>query len=66
MIEAKTDAGLRVAMNGLHGGLSGKVKEVRTAILEVLAYLTARIDFPEDDVPAEDPLPVDSPCTLHP
>ena len=57
VIEAKTDAGLRVAMNGLHGGLSGKVKEVRTAILEVLAYLTARIDFPEDDVPAEDPLP---------
>ena len=57
VIEAKTDAGLRVAMNGLQGGLSGRVKEVRTAILEVLAYLTARIDFPEDDVPKEDPLP---------
>lgn len=57
VIEAKTDAGLRVAMNGLQGGLSAKVREVRTEILEVLAYLTARIDFPEDDVPAEDPLP---------
>ena len=57
VIEAKTDAGLRVAMSGLQGGLSGRVGEVRTAILEVLAYLTARIDFPEDDVPAEDPLP---------
>lgn len=57
VIEARTDAGLRIAMNGLQGGLSAKVKEVRTAILEVLAYLTARIDFPEDDVPTEDPLP---------
>ena len=57
VIEAKTDAGLRVAMNGLQGGLSGKVRDVRTTILEVLAYLTARIDFPEDDVPVEDPLP---------
>ena len=57
VIEAKTDAGLRVAMNGLHGGLSSRVKEVRTAILEVLAYLTARIDFPEEDVPVENPLP---------
>ena len=44
-------------MNGLQGGLSQRIKEVRTAILEVLAYLTARIDFPEDDVPPEDPLP---------
>ena len=57
VIEAKTDAGLRVAMNGLQGGLSVRVKKIRTTILEVLAYLTARIDFPEDDVPVEDPLP---------
>ena len=57
IIEAKTDAGLRVAMNGLQGGLSRKVREIRSSILEVLAYLTARIDFPEDDVPLEDPLP---------
>lgn len=57
MIEAKTDAGLRIAMNGLQGGLSGKVRALRTTILEVLAYLTTRIDFPEDDVPVEDPLP---------
>ena len=57
VIEAKTDAGLRVAMNGLQGGLSQRIKEARTAILEVLAYLTARIDFPDEDVPVEDPLP---------
>ena len=57
VIEAKTDASLRVAMNGLQGGLSQRIKEARTAILEVLAYLTARIDFPDDDVPLEDPLP---------
>ena len=48
---------MRVAMNGLQGGLSQRIKETRTAILEVLAYLTARIDFPDDDVPLEDPLP---------
>lgn len=57
VIEAKTDAGLRAAMNGLQGGLSGRVREIRSAILETLAYLTARIDFPEEDVPLEDHLP---------
>ena len=57
VIQAKTDAGLRVAMAGLQGRLSEPLKEIRGELMDVLAYLTARIDFPEDDVEAHDVLP---------
>ncbi len=56
VIQAKTDAGLRIAMDGLQGRLSGPLKELRKELIEMLAYLTARIDFPEDDIPPQDVL----------
>ena len=57
VIQAKTDAGLRVAIAGLQGRLSGPLREIRSKLMDVLAYLTARIDFPEDDVEVHDVLP---------
>jgi tRNA modification GTPase len=54
VIRARTDAAHRVAVEGLRGRLSGAVSEIRAALLGALAYLVARIDFPDDDVPAED------------
>lgn len=57
VIQSKTDAGLRVAMGGLQGRLSEPLKEIRSKLMDVLAYLTARIDFPEDDVEEHDVLP---------
>lgn len=54
VIQARTAASLRVAMAGVGGKLSGEIRVVREAILGVLAYLTARIDFPEDDVAEQD------------
>ncbi|MFC1951085.1 tRNA uridine-5-carboxymethylaminomethyl(34) synthesis GTPase MnmE [Chloroflexota bacterium] len=54
VIRAKTEASLRLAVSGLKGRLSGELKEVRGELMSVLAYLTARIDFPEDEVEAQD------------
>ena len=56
VIQAKTEASLRLAMEGLQGRLSEPLRGLRRDLLDLLAYLTARIDFPEDDVQAQDPL----------
>jgi len=50
VIQAKTQASLRLAVDGLGGRLSKQVRGVRESLMDVLAYLTARIDFPEDEV----------------
>lgn len=56
VIRAKTDAGLRIAMDGLQGRLSEPIAALRKDLMDLLAYLTARIDFPEDDVQSQDTL----------
>lgn len=54
IIESKTDAALRVAAEQLNGALSGQVAEVRWALLDILAFLEASIDFVEDEIPFQD------------
>jgi tRNA modification GTPase len=54
VIQAKTQASLRLAVQGLGGKLSEPIKELRRSLMDVLAYLTARIDFPEDEVEEQD------------
>jgi tRNA modification GTPase len=54
VIEAKTDAALRVAAEQLNGSLSGQVSKVRALLLNTLAFLEASIDFVEDEIPAQD------------
>ena len=54
MIQARTEAGHRIAMTQLEGRLSDAVRKVRRQLLDVLAYLEASIDFTEDEVPAQD------------
>lgn len=51
VIQARSDASLRLAVNQLSGRLSDAVDETRRKILGVLAQLEANIDFSEDDVP---------------
>lgn len=58
IIRAKTQAGLRVAVGGLEGNLSRAVRKVRAELMNVLAYLTARIDFPEDEIEEQDIVPI--------
>ncbi len=54
VVRAKTQASLRLAVQGLGGNLSEPIKEVRSSLMEILAYLTARIDFPEDEIEEQD------------
>ena len=48
---AKTEASLRVAVDQLGGRLSKGVRAIRDRLLDLLAYLEASIDFPEDEIP---------------
>ncbi len=57
IIEAKTDAALRVANEQLGGTLSAQVKGVRANLLNTLAYLEASIDFVEDEIPLQAVVP---------
>lgn len=50
IVQANTNEGLRLAVGGLAGRLSDSVKEIKAKLLLALAYLTAKIDFPEDEV----------------
>ena len=54
VIRSRTEASLRMAVQGLDGRLSTAVRDLRELLLSALAYLTARIDFPEDEVPSQD------------
>jgi tRNA modification GTPase len=51
IIQARTDVSLRAAMGQLAGRLSGRLRDVRAGLLEVLAYLEASLDFAEDEIP---------------
>ena len=54
IVNAKTKAGLRLAMQGLEGRLSQAIGALRSQLMPGLAWLTARIDFPEDEVEPRD------------
>lgn len=54
VIEAKTEAALRVAAEQLGGALSQQVRQVRRELLDTLAFLEASIDFVEDDIPLQE------------
>jgi tRNA modification GTPase len=51
LVEAKTDAGLRLAVAQLEGHLSHRIRDVRARLLEALAWVEASIDFEEDEIP---------------
>ncbi len=57
VVRARTAASLRVAVQGLGGGLSRPLKEARAGLMDALAYLTAKIDFPDDEVEERDVKP---------
>lgn len=53
VVRARTEAGLQVAQAQLGGALSHEIRQARAVLLEVLAHLSALIDFPEDEVPPQ-------------
>lgn len=58
VIQARTETALALAQAQLGGWLAQEVQRIRTALLEPLAYFTVLVDFPEDEVEAQDPLPI--------
>lgn len=56
VIQARTQTGLSLALDQLGGRLSRDVKSAREQVLASLAYVTALVDFPEDDVPEQEVL----------
>jgi tRNA modification GTPase len=56
LIQARTQTGLQLALDQLGGRLSRDVQTARNDLIGALAYLTALVDFPEDDVPEQEVL----------
>ncbi|MBN1661233.1 MAG: tRNA uridine-5-carboxymethylaminomethyl(34) synthesis GTPase MnmE [Anaerolineae bacterium] len=54
VVRARTEVGLRAAVDQLGGHLSRRIGTVRATLLEALAYLEASIDFVEDEIPAHE------------
>lgn len=54
LIQARTQTGMRLALDQLGGRLSRNVQAARNSLIGALAYLTALVDFPEDDVPDQE------------
>ena len=50
VIQAKTDKALKVAEDKLSGKISGEIHELKQQILQMIAYIEAIINFPEDDI----------------
>ncbi|MGI6145222.1 MAG: tRNA uridine-5-carboxymethylaminomethyl(34) synthesis GTPase MnmE [Peptococcia bacterium] len=49
MINAKTETGVSVAASHLQGRLSEEIKACRQDLLELISFLEADLDFPEED-----------------
>ncbi len=65
IIEAKTEAALRVATEQLSGSLSTQVSGVRRELLDTLAFLEASIDFVEDEIPLQEVVGPLTQASLH-
>ena len=48
IIQAKTEASLKIANRNLEGGIGKKTREVKQGLFEIKVLLEAQIDFPED------------------
>ena len=50
LIHARTDGAAQLALGQLKGGLSEPLSLLRQEVLDILSFIEASIDFPEDDV----------------
>ena len=53
LVEAETASQARQALGQLDGALSRRYEAWRAGLVEILAFLEAAIDFPDEDLPAE-------------
>ncbi|HHW49137.1 MAG TPA: tRNA uridine-5-carboxymethylaminomethyl(34) synthesis GTPase MnmE, partial [Clostridiaceae bacterium] len=50
LINSKTDESSKAAINQLEGKLSGKLKEIRNKLIELIAHIEVTVDYPEHDI----------------
>lgn len=50
LVRARTEKGMRLALDQAQGGLSKWVGELREELLDILVQVEAAIDFPEEDI----------------
>lgn len=50
IVQAKTERSVDLALSQLQGSLSGMVKDLRANLLELIAFIQADIDYPDDDI----------------
>ncbi len=53
LIRAKTDKGMKAALQGVKGNLSKTISKLRNQLLEVAAEIEVNVDFPHDDIERE-------------
>ena len=60
LISSRTETSANLALSQLSGGLSERITSLRDGILEILAFIEAGIDFPEDEVDSLDRVTLES------
>jgi tRNA modification GTPase len=50
LINSKTDESSKAALNQLEGKLSGKIREARNELIELIAHIEVTVDYPEYDI----------------
>lgn len=50
IVQAKTERGVDLALSQLQGTLSELVTKIRADLLEIIAFIQADIDYPDDDI----------------
>jgi len=50
LINSKTDESSRAAISQLEGKLSGRLKEIRNKLVELIAHIEVTVDYPEHDI----------------
>lgn len=58
VVRAQTSTSLALAQAQLGGWLAQEIRRIRGNLLNVLAYVTALVDFPEDEIEPRDILPM--------
>jgi len=50
LLQARTDAGVQLAVGQMQGQLYQRIEDIRTGLVDILALLEVAIDFPDDEV----------------
>lgn len=50
IVKAKTEKTFDVALKQMEGALSGRVKEIRQALMDLLVEITVNLDYPDEDI----------------